>query len=250
MKKLILALFMVSLAAWSGCQTAHKATKPAPAQVTAFLPEPQKLKEQKPTFPFNKLWFDDGFDWRKYNKIVVAPVDTEHLLKQDWWKKLNEQKAVSDPKKDCITIGNYMRKAFQTAVREDPQKRFAVVDAPEPGALILELALVDLVPTKAFLNAVETVVGFVIFPVAFLTTLNSGSVAMEGRIKDVQTGKIVCMFTDRENGSFAIIDAAGLTWYRHAENIIQEWSRNFVAIANSEDYLKVKRKFPFKPVAW
>jgi hypothetical protein len=60
---------------------------------------------------------------------------------------------------------------------------FFIVDKTGPDTLSLELALVQIVPSKADLNVVENVVGFVIRPLGFLTVFNSGAAAFEGKLK-------------------------------------------------------------------
>lgn len=232
-----------------GCKTAYSVMRAEPAPLTDFLPDNKKLKDQEADFPFRKIWIDDSVDWKKYKKIIVAPVYTEYLLKQDWWSGVNEEKIASDAKKDCCFIAKYMENSFRDSISRDTDHRFNVVSKPGTDTIILEMALTELVPTKAFFNAAEMVAGFFVPGMGLLSLLNSGSVAMEARIKDSESGKVIAMFADREKDTAAIIDIAGLKWYSHAENIIDGWSGDFVKLSNSGN-LDVRAKFPFELISF
>ena len=51
-----------------------------------FLEQPQLLQSNN-KIPFNAAWIKDDADLLSYKKVYVAPVDTTHLLKLDWWQK-------------------------------------------------------------------------------------------------------------------------------------------------------------------
>ncbi len=235
----------------SACSTIQEELRPDPAPMTDFLPDHDKLRVQKADCPVNRFWTAPGVKWDSYNKIIVSRVDTSRLMKQSWWAQVNTRELVSDPRKDCETIARYTENSFMSAILHDKKKRFMLVSAPGEHTLYLELAVVELVPSKPFLNAVENTAGFFIPGFGLLTMANKGSVAIEGKIVDSATGKIICMYTDREVGDGAVIDLASLTWYRHAEIIIDHWSKEFVEIANSPKGLEgVKEGMNIKAVAW
>ena len=127
---------------------------------------------------------------------------------------------------------------------------FFIVDKAGPDTLRLELALVQLVPSKADLNVVENVVGFVIWPLGFLTVFNSGATAFEGKLRDSQTGKIVCSFVDRETDEPAVVNFPGFTYYGNSRYFIDRWSRQFVDFMNAKDYRKLKTDFPLKLIVF
>ena len=98
------------------------------------------------------------------------------------------------------------------------------------NTMILELALVELVPTKAFIHAVANFIGFLIPGAQTIGLTGSGSVAIEGRIRDADTGKVIFKFADRQQDKTSIVSIKDITWHGHAEEIIDDWAREFVEL--------------------
>ncbi len=234
----------------SGCSTMYDWLRADPAPETSFLDGTCKQVVQSPEFPFRKMWIDKDADLAKYKKVMIVPVNTKFLMSESAWDKMNAESVAGDKKGDSTEIADYMRRSFANAVVYDKRHRLALVDAPGPGTLKLELALVQLVPSKAELNYVENIVGIVIWPVAFLTVFNSGSTAFEGILRDSQTGKIICTIADREMDEAAIFNIPGFTYYGNARYFIDRWSSQFVDFMNAKDYNKLKTDFPAKLIVW
>ena len=88
--------------------------------------------------------------------------------------------------------------------------------------MILEIALVEVVPNKAELGALGL----------------------------AATGEVVAMFADREAGKFGPINLRRATWYGHAHKIIEEWAEQFVEIVNAPPGEKVKDTATFTLLPW
>ena len=234
----------------SGCSSLYEWFRADPAPQTPFLDGSGMLVDQSPEFPFRRIWIDSDTDLKKYDKIIVAPVSTNNLIKSSGWEKVQGRTVVGDLREDSTEIAIYMHSSFQNALYNDPKRRFIVADKPGLGTLRLDLALVQLVPSKADLNVVEGVVGIVVWPVGFLTVFNSGSTAFEGILRDSVTGKTVCSFVDREMDEPAVVNLPGFTYYGNARYFIDRWSRQFVDFMNAEDYSKLKTDFPLKLIVW
>jgi hypothetical protein len=247
MFNILLLALMLPLA---GCSSIRAWLRPEPAPQTSFLDGSGNLVEQSPEFPFRKIWIDRDTDLKKFSKIIVAPVNTNHLAEASGWDKVQGRTVVGDVNEDSSEIAKYMQDSFRKALYNDPRRRFIVVDKPGPDTLRLELALVQLVPSKADLNVAENVVGFIVWPVGFLTVFNSGSTAFEGVLRDARTGKIVCSFVDREKDEPAVVNLPGFTYYGNARYFIDRWSRQFVDFMNAEDYGKLKTDFPLKLIVF
>ncbi|OGV37285.1 MAG: hypothetical protein A2X48_21200 [Lentisphaerae bacterium GWF2_49_21] len=249
--KVILNFISVSvLVLVSGCTTMYDWLRADPAPQTSFLDGSGKLVAQSPDFPFRKMWVDKNVDLNKYNKIVVAPVNTKFLMNSTAWNKLDARTMEGEVKEDSVEMAKYMECSFRNAVTYDKKRRFTLADNAGPDTLSLEIALVQLEPTKAELNVVENVVGIVIWPVSFLTVFNSGSTAFEGILRDSQTGKIVCTFADREMDEAAIFNIPGFTYYGNAKYFTDRWSGQFLDFMNAKDYTQLKTDFPFKLIVW
>ncbi|OGV52018.1 MAG: hypothetical protein A2017_05605 [Lentisphaerae bacterium GWF2_44_16] len=228
----------------SACETSYEVMSSAPAKITPFLPDSKRLVDQKASFPFNRLWYEKKLDWERFKKIKIMPVDTTHIMDGNWWQKVNEAK-LADMKKDIAYMAKYMRDAFVSALQENPDCKLKVVETADDETLVLHLALIELVPTKAFFNAAGNVAGFFIPGASLVNMLNAGSVAMEAKLIDHKTGAVVAMFTDRETDHAAVINLKDLRWYAHSKAIIDEWAASFAEMASSEDPEEVTRSFPF-----
>ena len=235
----------------TGCETAMKKLKANPAPDSGFLQEPEKMTEQRERFPFNRVWVSPEFRQKRdeYTSIIVAPVNVSHLSKMDWWQRQNAmtQETLA---KDAATVAAYIKKSFTEAIANDPKHRYTVVDKPGNDTLILELALVELVPSKAFFNAATTVGGFFVPGLGYAAAAGKGSVAIEGRIRDSQNGTLLGQMADREQGKSAVVDVAGMTWYESAKNNVDDWAKQFVELANTDYAHKVEDSLPFTLVTW
>lgn len=217
---------------------------------TRFVDESGKMTKQD-NLPFHKAWLDPGWNDGR-TSIVIAPVDT-HIVKQsDWWKKAQEKDKTAKLSKDLQELAAFTREEFQKSFREDKKKRFAVVNSPQANSLVFELAIVDVEPNKASLGALGLAATILAAPlgVAILAKESAkGGVAIEGRIKDAKTGKVVAMFADRETGKFAPINVARATSFGEVQKVIREWSEQWVKVANAPPGEKVgdTKSFTLKP---
>src|SRR5262249_39745258 len=155
----------------------------------------------------NRTWVPETLQWGTYSKLYVAPVDITHVLDETLWDKVNErQYKVKD---DIAELGLEFHERIVKAFRDDPKHHFQVVDDWKTlgaGGVVLEVALVQLVPNKAGLGllglaawAAPLEVGV---PVGTVTAfVDHGSVAFELRARDAQSGDVVAMAADREVGA-------------------------------------------------
>jgi hypothetical protein len=185
-----------------------------------FIPQPELLNPDA-RLPFDAVWLQEGVDLRSYKKVFVAPIDTTHLLKLDWWERADI--TPGDQQQQASKLADYFRDNVIKAFQDDPNKTYQVADAAEPDALLVELAIVEVVPTKVWLNAI----GY-----AVAGALSQGTTAFEGRLKDGKTGRVVAEFKDREYGQLDLVSINDLTWYRHSEHTLRAWSDELVKVCN------------------
>ncbi|HCE45127.1 MAG TPA: hypothetical protein DET40_16420 [Lentisphaeria bacterium] len=246
--KMLVLVFLLSLS--FGCNSYYHVLRAEPARQTSFLPQQPKLREMPPTFPFRRFWFNPAVDISKYSKMMISKVSTEHVISKNPWERVNESEMFYARAKECTYCARYIQYSFRNAVAGDPRKRFQLTSTPDAQTIVLELSLVQIVPSKSFFNVVESVAGFFVPGVGLLTFFNSGEIAIEGRLKDAESGTLVCMFAEREKDRIAIFDAAGLWWYRHTQNNIDDWGREFVLILNSKKRTDVRHRLPMVLVDW
>ncbi|MFA5203701.1 MAG: DUF3313 domain-containing protein [Lentisphaeria bacterium] len=233
----------------TGCHLIYKETRVAPAPDTTFLPDPGRMQEQPPEAAFQRCWIAPNVNWGRYHKVIVAPVNIDHLIRQSWWERQSYVEKLGFYQGDCRRIADYLGKVFRDELAADPQHRCQVTEVPGPDTLRLELALVELVPTKAVMNSIEEVTKMampMLISTAMgpLSELNAGSIAIEAKLVDSRTGRVLAMFADREKAEMAAFDLAGFTPYGQSELIVRNWGREFIRIINA--HMKpVTRRLPF-----
>ena len=243
-----LALITFVLVTISGC-TLLKA-KEAPD--SGFLPHPERLEEHRERFPFNKVWLKDYSEqyYERYTKILIAPVDTRHIHAHDWADELSLE-GKQEFQRDIKHIANYMQEKFIQSLKEDENPRYVLANSSDHKTMILELALVELIPTKAWLNVSGQVVSFFVPGASFVAgQAATGSVAIEGRIRDGATNEIIAMFKDRESDQLAPIGIQDYTWYKHAEDEIDDWAAQFVEVLDTKAHHKVADSSPLTFRIW
>jgi len=207
-----------------------KTVKPAPD--SGFIKHPER-QTKRADMPFQKVWIRPGLDTSKYKELIVAPVNTQHMLKMDWLHKASTANWVGDVKKDIRKLAKYFRAQVVKEFKKDVKHRFQVVHHPRPGkpALRLELALIQIDPSTPVLHALGMAA-----PVygtgAAVSVANQRRAAFEGRLRDLQTGEIVATFADRDMADIGPLDLTKLTWYGPAKGIMDRWAKQFVQVAN------------------
>ena len=240
---------IVAAALLQGCNA-----KEAPT--SAFIGSPE-LMTRNADGPFQRGYWNRAYDSKDFTEIVVAPVNTQYVMAQNFWEKASAAGLSEDQvKKDVQSLADYTRQSFTRAFADDPKHRFKVVDEVGPKALILELALTQVVPSKAALNAIGYVTWIPTMVAAAGSTITQsqdmgkGVVAIEGRIRHGGTGEIIGMFQDRQNPPVAIVDLKAVSWWAPAKQIIDNWSNELVAVANRPPGGIVKPAPSFQLLVW
>jgi hypothetical protein len=198
------------------------------------------------------MYINPKFANKNFAEIYIAPVNTDYIMPSDFWESLCfDDLFKQDVNKNINMLAEYLRCAFIKACENDPTHKFKVVDHPGPNTLILEMAITQLVPSKAWLNAMELVpVGYYwliavgiqisVPEIAHSEDQGKGVIAMEARTRDGQTGQVVSMFADREHPPQAIIDIKSLFWWEPAKPICDAWARQFIQLQTQPDRTKIK----------
>ncbi len=232
------ALLLCVIGTLSGCSAVKSGSSDAkalavkPAPNAGFIEQPDQLAKRA-DLPLQKVWIKPGFDKSGYKELIVAPVNTQHMLKMDWLHETSSASWIGDVKKDIDELAKYFHDQVVKDFKADPKHRFQVIDSPaqhKQPALRLELALIEIDPSMPVLHALSwagpigtgTAVGMV----------NQRRAAFEGRLRDLQTGEIVATFADRDMQDAGPLDLTRLTWYGPAKGIMAQWARQFVQIAN------------------
>jgi hypothetical protein len=224
---------------------------------SGFNPHPE-LMSKDANVPFQRIYRDNKFDPNAYNEIFIVPVNTDFISARGFWEGLNIANFDKEKlKKEIGELANYTQKSFAKAFREDPNHRFTVVDAAGPNTLILELALVQVVPSRTVLGVVGCVspgiaatVGMAGGAASKSQDVGKGVVAIEGRFRDGRTGEIIGMFADCEHPKSAILDFKALNWWAPAKVIIDDWARQLVEVLDSPPGTVIKDSPAFELLVW
>jgi hypothetical protein len=248
-KSLLIKICLLAAFALAGC-------KAGDIPDSAFNPHPE-LMSKDANVPFQRSYWNKNYDHNSYNEIIIAPVNTDYIMAYGFWEGLNiasfDKKKL---KKEIAELADYTQQSFVKAFTEDPNHRFTVVDTAGPNTLILELALVQVVPSRTVLSAISCVtfipaaVGMAAATVSKSQDVGKGVVAIEGRVRDGSSGEIIGMFADCEHPKAAILDLKALNWWAPAKIIIDDWSRQLVAVYSNPPGTLVKDSPAFELLVW
>ncbi len=216
---------------------AFAACKAMPSPNAGFILERPEAK-LPPDLPFHSAWFKPAVDLRAYDRIMIAKVDTSHLLATHGVLT----KGTGDREAQIAELAAYAESAFRKAFQNDPKRLFRVVESPGPRTLNLEVALTEVVPARPVVNAVTFL--FIYRPV------QQGTLAMEGRIRDAKSGSVLVTFSDRENAKFSVIHVDDFNRTGHGKAIIDEWAGQLVRVLNRRpgEVIKDPSRFRLNPM--
>jgi hypothetical protein len=163
-----------------------------------------------------------------------------------------------DVKKDIAELAVRFHDELVKAFRDDPKHHFQVIDDPaqiDAQTLVIETALVEIVPTKAGLGILGTAawaapagVGVPVGTAAAFADQGSASFEMRGR--DGGTNEVIALAADREVGPARVVDVRSMTWYGNTWQIFEVWSAQLVALSNTPRDVQVKHAAYFTLMPW
>ena len=83
-----------------------------------------------------------------------------------------------------------------------------------------------------------------------LSAAGAGSIAIEGRLRDGGTNKMIATFKDRRKDKVAPVNIGSYTWYHGAEGNITDWAAEFAELINTPPDHVVKRPSPVTLLPW
>lgn len=245
---MLVGLMLAGCATMDSMETAvSDRLRAQPSRGAGFVPVQEM--GSRDDLPFDKAWVKQGVDWNRFRTIYITRVHTGYLIEANWWQQTLR---ADQMRQDVANMAAFMRAQFIEAFRNDPRQRFRVVETPGRDSLILEMALTELVPSHVFLNAIKIAGPYgsgLAAAVLERGTEAQSTVAFEARVKDGKTGETLAMFADREYAKARPIDLKGFTWYGNAQDIVREWARQFVEIANKRpgQIIQPASSFSLKP---
>ena len=213
---------------------------------TDFLPHGEQLVEMTERAPFNGIFvsdplrFDQAIATRR--KLAVLPVNSKFAE-----ARINESDLPASVKRQRVEelheMARYLRERLKNSLSEyvpmdgqavpgqaSGEAWFTIEDTPSADALVIELALVEVVPTNPGINVVATVGGFLVPGGGLVRLLGTGSVAIEGLVRDGSTSEVIFEFKDREADKTTPFSVKDFQQYAHARETIDEWSMQLTEI--------------------
>jgi hypothetical protein len=184
-----------------------------------------------------------------FSKVYFAPVSTAHLKQQGWWASQSSIKQ-QQLEVDARELARNFNQSLVTAARNDPSRRLTVVGQPGPDTLTVEMAITELVPAKAYWNAAATAAGFVVPGAGLLGAAGSGSVAIEGRMRDGNTGAVIATFRDRMKDKVAVVNIDSYTWYGGSAANLDEIAVKTARVLNANPGEVVSQSSPITLITY
>ena len=266
MKRLMIGMTMVALAAGCSTDKVHEWMRAEPAPLTDFLPENERLVRRTDTFLVHYTWLDtNAVASAEFKNVYVAPFDVSRLRNGQRYEKLKDKvmsggdelrDKLIDLDKAIDDLGEYGRKAFVTAFSgHEKETNLKVVDDPKtPHTLVLEFAITAFSPTRAALEAAGAIGGFFCpVPGVGLVAdyLSAGMIAIECRARNSDTGSIVGMFADTEGEPSALLQYSKFSYTAGAKISLKKLADELVQACKTkvEDRAKLRREFPIQFIA-
>ena len=186
---------------------------------------------------------------QRFSSVYIAPVNTRHMARQTWWQQQTGVRK-AELASDTQAFAQRMQNQFNQALSNYPGDHLPVANSPGKGVLVIELALVELVPSNAYWNAGATAAGFVVPGAGLLSAAGAGSIAIEGRARDGGSNRVIATFKDRRKDKIAPVNIGSYTWYHGAEGNIHDWAAEFAELLNTPPEHVVKRPSPVTLKPW
>jgi len=219
---------------------------PGAAPSEGFLPEPERMTAPKDLYPFDKAWVKPGRDFTRYHELRVAPVTLAYLkpLAADAEANLSPR----EQREAAIQLALYVDESFIKAIVNDQSGRLEIIDHANPNTIIVEVALTELTPSRVTAGAAASATPILSTPgaAAGLQAAQRESIGMETRLRDGANGEIVGMLSDRRIARAAPLNSTALQKWDFANEIVDDWAEEIVAVIEARPGEKVKGGSTFR----
>ena len=204
---LLLGSLAVSLCS---CRTAKSVVEAVEVKPSSFLTHAKELKEDRKRSPFIGNWWSTDKKLLaaadRCRKIYVAPMVYDQV-RPDPSIVAKIEHNTGWRKRQLPELAKYTHDKFVEVFRKAKDPRYVVVDAPEAGALTLELNLLEWGPnTYTGLIARQTVDFFTLNIGGEAMMRNTrGYMAIEGRVVEPRSRQPVFEFADKKYAQVVLI---------------------------------------------
>lgn len=224
---------------------------PDPAPDSGYIEHPKKMVPWTQRAGYvQRIWFKNRKQFyatrSHFTKIYFSPTRTDFLSLPSSWDQVNSA-GLEQYKDDAKMMAKCMDDTLRSVFRNDPLRRFKVVNRPDKDTIIYEFAIVELRPTKVAINVGGTVLGFFL-PLAGLATTfaadTQGTIAVEVTARDGKTHELLVSWADRRIDRLALFSFRDYEKYAHARTIVQQWAEALLMDWNTPDTVWIERPYP------
>jgi hypothetical protein len=214
--------------------------------------EPSARNPTKAQF-LDQVWVAPAYRGKsasqEFSKVYFAPVTTGNLSRQGWWES---QSAVTQRQleADARKLAAHFRRSLTSTAQSQAGRRLTVVQQPGPDTMVVETSITELIPAKTYWNAAATAAGFVVPGAGLLSAAGSGSITVEGRVRDGGNGKLVANFRDTMKDKMALVNIDSYTWYGGSEANLEEMAANIARVINAKPGTIVSQPSPVTLVTY
>lgn len=245
----LVACLALSCLVFAACS--QNPLKAGPADTTPFLRHAAAgMKPDSGETPFHQVYHArDPNLLRRASAahfLYISPVEVRFLRPVRRGAGNTEAQAFNYERPVAETAEE-LRQDFIRAFRTSQKPRFLVTRRPVEDGLTLDLALTELNPTAPVVN-------FLRWPARLLSPLlpfglgsaAKGSVALEGLLRDNQTGQVVFAFADREKDQISLFSVRDFGPYAHTSLSLDSWARQFEEYTRTPSRDEVDDSLPFR----
>ena len=239
----------------TSCASMHHKLKPKAVAPSAFLTHPAEMKAEPQRSPFLLNWTNPKPRAKAKTKLFIAPVSLATLRPMS--KRLaNTESSDRAWMLGAKTLADYAHEQFTAAFRSAQKNRYELQSTPAKDTQTLELAIVELNPNTISGAVVRNGVNAVALPGTDLIFAKAarplkGNIAIEGRLRDSQTGEPLFEFADNEESKSAlIINVRDFTTYGQARLAIREWAAQLEQLLSTPGSIRVKDSSPVTFRLW
>lgn len=200
----------------SSCSSNKEADAPAG---TDFLGMSADLEPAEDS-PWDETWRAPGLTWQGWTELHIPPIVTAAVGDAMWCQECE----VEDAEAKLEALATAFRTRIENNFATDPQRLLKPVKRVGDKTIVLELAIIDIVPARTWFNARGA---------APAGLSGHGSIAIEGRITDGKSGRLISVFSDREECAADLLDGASTDWCCHAPLLLERWAERLVALAHA-----------------
>jgi len=217
-------------------------------ETSSFLPYGDALVERLERAPFHGLWVRDleqqGPIADNYSSVLILPINYQIPLEQLIVAKNLPPRLKRIRQDEISEMARYAREVFYRELT-DRGSQLRRADDLDEDTLLVELAIVEIQPTNVPVNVAGTVAGFFVPGGGVLSAAGgSGSIAIEGVVRDGNSGRAMLLFKDRAIDKSSLFSVRDFQQYAHIRQAIDSWAREVSELLATPVNHKVEGELP------